>query len=79
MASSGTTWWCCLPGEAKVDLAFDVGPFFGLSQPPYQFFKGRGVFGGELNQVRKSKGSPGPCPRCSRRATAGRYSSPVAT
>ena len=48
--------WCCLPGEAEVDLAFDVGPFFGLSQPPHQFFKGRCVFGGELKPGQEVEG-----------------------
>src|SRR5215468_299443 len=56
IASSETTWQCRLPGEAEVDLAFDVGPFFGLSQPPHQFFKGRCVFGGELKPGQEVEG-----------------------
>src|SRR6516165_8940781 len=56
MAPSEMTGWCCLPGEAEVDLAFDVGPFFGLSQPSHQFFEGRCVLGGELKPGQEVEG-----------------------
>ena len=55
-AWSQTSWRCGLPGETEVDLAFDVGPFFGCSQPPHQFVKGRGVFGGELKPGQEVEG-----------------------
>ena len=45
-----------LPGEAQVYLAFDVGPFLSRSQPLHQFFKGRGVLGGELKPGQEVEG-----------------------
>ena len=56
VASSETTWWCDLPGEAEVDLACNVGPFFGLAQPQDQFFKGRCMLGGELKPGQEVEG-----------------------
>src|SRR5215470_6276484 len=46
----------CLPGEAEVDLAFNVGPFFGLAQPQHQFFKRCCVLGGELKPGQEVEG-----------------------